>query len=270
MQCEPNLAIFTTANWIAPVSSESKHKLCARQFINETIDRVYTAIAPSALNNQRSNHKSTKRQPTAHFYDSLTETDANRNTDKYNSEIMTESIKEDDSTSISGKNKYKDHKLYLNDIPIPIECKGSSLVSCQKNENHINDKIKRTESNINESDVNVVAKNDIEEFSRNEQTINTVSNRLEKENVDLADLLGTNWPTNAGEAGLILNRAKLGSKLYDNKLETSTPSNCTYETFAKKRNRVSQVPSSSIEVNSSTGKIILMFHYVILNVYTYV
>ncbi|XP_043865219.1 ubiquitin carboxyl-terminal hydrolase CYLD isoform X3 [Drosophila mojavensis] len=251
MQCEPNLAIFTTANWIAPVSSESKHKLSARQLINETIDRVYTAIVPSTLNGQRSDHKSKKRQPTAHFYESLIETDVNQNTDKYDSEIMSESIKEDDSTSINGINKYNNsNKLYLNNIPIPVGRKGSSLVSCQKNEN-IFDTMKRTESNINESDTNVITNSDIEESSRKDHNISIVSNRLEKENVDLADLLGTNWPTNAGDAGFILNRAKLGSKSYDNKLETSASSS-TFETFAKNGNRVSQVPSSSIEVNSNT------------------
>ncbi|XP_030079116.1 ubiquitin carboxyl-terminal hydrolase CYLD isoform X2 [Drosophila hydei] len=255
MQCEPSLAIFATANWIAPISSESRHKLSAKQLINETIDRVYTAIVPSTLNlhAQRSD-KYKKRQPTAHFYDSLIDTNADRNTDKYDSEIMTESMKGDDTIPMNGKNKYMDHKLYSSNIPVPLDRKGSSPLSFQKNtanENDIFGPIKSTESNIKESDNNIITKNETEKSTRNEHNIIVVNNRLEKENVDLADLLGTNWPTNAGGAGMILNRAQLVPKPHDNKLETPVPSNCTYETFAKHKDKFSQEYTAPIEVKSN-------------------
>ncbi|XP_064546850.1 ubiquitin carboxyl-terminal hydrolase CYLD isoform X2 [Drosophila montana] len=173
LNCEPYLSIFATADWIAPVSSELKHKLSAKKLMNDTIERVYTAILPATLNlhAQRSDNKYKKRQPTAQFYDCL----PGKSTDKQEAETMTESIKTDDR------------------IP------------------------------INE----------------------------EKENVDLADLLGTNWPTNAGGAGMMLNRTQSATKPSDNKLETCLPSSLTCESFSKNNEKCPDASSSPLDVKSN-------------------
>ncbi|EDV98882.1 GH13356 [Drosophila grimshawi] len=106
--------------------------------------------------------------------------------------------------------------------------------------------------NIKDRDIIVINKSDIEESTKNEHNVIIVNNPQEKENVDLADLLGSNWPTNAGGAAMILNRPKTT----DNNLEKSVTSSGNFvrnkEDFAQKV--ISPVDVKSIanpEINSS-------------------
>ncbi|XP_030556658.1 ubiquitin carboxyl-terminal hydrolase CYLD isoform X1 [Drosophila novamexicana] len=258
LNCEPHLSIFATADWIAPVSGELKHKLSAKKFMNDTIERVYTAILPANLNlhAQRNDNKYKKRQPTAQFYDSL----PGRSADKPEGEIMTESIKTDERMPINEVNKCnnKELKTYLSNFPASSERKSTnqakSATSLRKNiasEKDLFGIKNRTESSVNERDIIIINKSDIEESTKNEHNVFIVNNSQDKENVDLADLLGTNWPTNAGGAGMMLNRTQSVAKTSDNKLEACPSSSLTCESFSKNNEKCTDLSSSPLDVKSN-------------------
>lgn len=229
--------------------------------MNDTIERVYTAILPANLNlhAQRNDNKYKKRQPTAQFYDSL----PGRSADKPEGEIMTESIKTDERMPINEVNKCnnKELKTYLSNFPASSERKSTnqakSATSLRKNiasEKDLFGIKNRTESSVNERDIIIINKSDIEESTKNEHNVFIVNNSQDKENVDLADLLGTNWPTNAGGAGMMLNRTQSVAKTSDNKLEACPSSSLTCESFSKNNEKCTDLSSSPLDVKSNLGK----------------
>ncbi|XP_055917005.1 ubiquitin carboxyl-terminal hydrolase CYLD [Eupeodes corollae] len=58
---------------------------------------------------------------------------------------------------------------------------------------------------LEDRDIIVIDKADIKESTKNEANVIVVDNPRQTKEVDLADLLGGNWPNNAGDAAMVLN-----------------------------------------------------------------
>ncbi|KAH8263106.1 hypothetical protein KR044_004365, partial [Drosophila immigrans] len=69
-----------------------------------------------------------------------------------------------------------------------------------------------TMSHLKDKEIIVINQSDIEESTKNDNVI-VIDNAHEKKNMDLAEVLGSNWPVNAGGAAMILNGKSLDSKL---------------------------------------------------------
>lgn len=207
MQCDPSLSIFSTADRLTPISSELSHRAIAKKFINDAIERVNTTIVPAVLNvfEQQGDKKYKTQQGTSQFYVA--------------SSIPT-SKTTDSETENCGKS---------NNIPVTTDHNATSHF-IYKNTEHFQNKIPLLDGNSNISstmsnkgkEIIVINKGDIEESTKNEHNVVVVNNP--QENVDLAELLGTNWPKNAGGAALMLNGTQITVKPKDNKFEKWEPS----------------------------------------------
>ncbi|XP_055847048.1 ubiquitin carboxyl-terminal hydrolase CYLD [Episyrphus balteatus] len=69
---------------------------------------------------------------------------------------------------------------------------------------------------LEDRDIIVIDKADIKESTKNEANVIVVDNPRQTKEVDLADLLGGNWPNNAGDAAMVLNTTALADQ--NNKL----------------------------------------------------
>lgn len=209
MQCDPSLSIFSTADRLAPISSELSHRAIAKKFINDAIERVNTTIVPAVLNvfEPQGDKKYKTQQGTSQFYVA--------------SSIPTS--KTIDSETENGEKS-------INNIPVTTDHKATSHF-IDTNTEHLQNKIPLLDTNRNNisstmsnkgKEIIVINKGDIEESTKNEHNVVVVNNP--QENVDLADLLGTNWPKHAGGAALMLNGTQITVKPKDNKFEKWEPS----------------------------------------------
>lgn len=208
MQCDPSLSIFSTAERLAPISSELSHRAIAKKFINDAIERVNTTIVPAVLNvfEPQGDKKYKTQQGTSQFY-------------------VASSI----PTSKTIDSETENCEKSINNIPVTTDHKATSHF-IDTNTEHLQNKIPLLDTNRNISstmsnkgkEIIVINKGDIEESTKNEHNVVVVNNP--QENVDLADLLGTNWPKHAGGAALMLNGTQITVKPKDNKFEKWEPS----------------------------------------------
>lgn len=207
MQCEPRLAIFATANWISPIPNDIQKKFSTREFLSGTIERIKSAIGPAsvATGSFSSNSLSPKwdkksktksKEPSAQFYDQLHET-TDSNTKEMDTKTDTPNIVPADSDEF---------KQTVENYEKAIERRSTNTVQTQTQA--LSGILKKSKDKTKTSsaldiDIVVIDKSDIHESTRHEGDVIVVDNTLQ--DVDLADLLGSDWPKTAGDTAAILN-----------------------------------------------------------------
>lgn len=207
MQCEPRLAIFATANWISPIPNDIQKKFSTREFLSGTIERIKSAIGPAsvATGSFSSNSLSPKwdkksktktKEPSAQFYDQLHET-TDSNTKEMDTKTDTPNILPADSDEF---------KQTVENYEKAIERRSTNTVQTQTQA--LSGILKKSKDKTKTSsaldiDIVVIDKSDIHESTRHEGDVIVVDNTLQ--DVDLADLLGSDWPKTAGDTAAILN-----------------------------------------------------------------
>ncbi|XP_030383625.1 ubiquitin carboxyl-terminal hydrolase CYLD isoform X2 [Scaptodrosophila lebanonensis] len=208
MQCDPYLSIITTADWITPISNESNKKLTARERINETIEKVRTAIVTPNSNSYMNRTKKSKTpQANSKFYDYLPKgTDLpvggaplhgeNSISPRYNQDHSKATI---NNNELGLEHKY----AKANTFSVPQKISHNiDLLKTEKEQPLNSNKAARSDPLFKKDGENTVNKN-----ATNNENIPIIADTRMPDTVDLADLLGTNWPKNAGDAAMILNRS---------------------------------------------------------------
>lgn len=218
-ECDPDLLIFTTANWIKPMPKEQQKKFSTRDFLSGTIERFKSAIVPSSVlmgsvgNNTSRKEikgKKNKQQASSQFYDIADDiTDSCNNTKnsqmERNKKEMTNVMNHDNEEfkqSIENREKSLERRpATTNTVYTQTQPQGGIL------KNKLKDQIKTTPSamlKVDGPEIVVIDDVDIDESMRNESKILV----FEKEptQVDLCHLLGSDWPNIAGEQAMILNK----------------------------------------------------------------
>ncbi|XP_055387038.1 uncharacterized protein LOC129615702 [Condylostylus longicornis] len=104
---------------------------------------------------------------------------------------------------------------------------------------------------LEDRDIVVIDTADIKESTMNESKVIVLDNP--RNEVDLADLLGTNWPSTAGDAALVLNTDKSSS------VHISSSSNSSVSSFGKSErnksaNPISHIMSSKSNIDNKRNK----------------
>lgn len=193
---------------MTPIQSELSHRAIAKKFFNDAIERVNTTIVPAVLNvfDQQGDKKYKTQQGTSQFY--VASSLPNQKTD----DLETVNCS---NIPLSTENKATSHIIETNTDPF----QKNTLLDGKKNISTMSNKNK---------EIIVINKGDIEESTKNEHNVVVVNNP--QENVDLAELLGSNWPKNAGGAALMLNGTQITAKSKDNKFEKRDPSEAAQTT----------------------------------------
>lgn len=212
---DPSLTIFTTANWILPITKEVIKKQSTRDIISGIGDKLFAAIGPNSAVNvggSNSNTSSLKRdkkakgknkEPTAQFYDNVTR-------DTTDSGIKEMDSKKDISNIMPSDSE--EFKRTIENYERIVEHRSTSTAQTQTNPQSGILKHKRKDPfkpltggrKLGFRDIVVIDNNDIDESTRNESDVIVVD-----KDVELIELLGGNWPNTAGEAAEILNKPKL-------------------------------------------------------------
>lgn len=198
---------------MTPIQSEVSHRAIAKKFFNDAIERVNTTIVPAVLNvfDQQGDKKYKTQQGTSQFY--VASSVPNQKTNDLETVNSAKSIQ---NIPLSTENKATSHIIETNTDPF----QKNTLLDGKKN-------IFSTMNNKNK-EIIVINKGDIEESTKNEHNVVVVNNP--QENVDLAELLGSNWPKNAGGAALMLNGTQITAKSKDNMFEKRDPSEAAQTT----------------------------------------
>lgn len=241
MQSDPQLSIFTTANWISQIPKEQQKKFSARDFFNDTFEKVKSAIGPSSIltGSVASNTASLKRDkkgkktkiPSAQFYDKIEDTTDscnNRNpmerNKKESGNIM--SLDSDEfKKSIENREKSLERRATTtNTVQTQTQPQSGILKNKHKAQTKPSSLLKP-----NEPEIVVINNKDIDESTRQEGNVIVIEK--ERQNMELVELLGDNWPTAAGDTAAILNKQKLqnanntGSSATGNSIGTTNKSN---------------------------------------------
>ncbi|XP_067621560.1 uncharacterized protein CYLD isoform X2 [Eurosta solidaginis] len=214
MRSEPTLTIFTTADNLLQLPSEIKKKFSVPEFINETLRQVREAIVPSTCangssgsvhsntNSFRRQRKPKKKAPSSKFYDIPN----SPTTNKSNPIISNTTVIGENQEMERDSAKLK-HSDELDNIAKMISCGGDFTHSVENYERNLERQHGATTTSATTSATVPADKADIRESTKNDDVI--VVDKTMQQEVNLADLLGSNWPSNAGEAAAILNNNKL-------------------------------------------------------------
>lgn len=212
MQCDPTLSIFTTGNWLTSISKEA-HKqraTTAREFITDTYEKVKSAIGPSSsiTGSSASNTSSLKREKkakknkeaTSQFYGKVLED----TTDNNNKEMDRKKDK-----SIANANNKEAIKQIIESYESSLERRATNTVHTQTQPQTGILKNKSKDRNkpiihYDDRDIVVIDNEDIDESTRHEADIIVVEKP--RQDVELMELLGSDWPRTAGDAAAILNK----------------------------------------------------------------
>lgn len=245
MQCDPKLSIFSTADNLLQLPSEVKKKFSVQNIIGETLTKVRTAIVPSTCangsgggsntNSLRRQKKPKKKVPTSQFYDTPSSPISE------NSKLVVNSVSEFDHVlkmdRDSNKQKSSDELDNGNQIislesdvykqslerqrgtttatttttaPVGI-LKHRHIAAAASSGDIGNNKDGASGAvhplnlmSMEDRDIIVIDRADIRESTKNESNVIVVDKNMQQD-VDLAELLGSNWPSNAGGAATILN-----------------------------------------------------------------
>ncbi|XP_037814461.1 ubiquitin carboxyl-terminal hydrolase CYLD isoform X3 [Lucilia sericata] len=220
MGCDPTLSIFTTANWITPIPKEQQKKFSARDLINGTIEKFKSAIGPSSsltgivgsnTSSLKRDKKAKKPKPSAQFYDKVEDTTDscvyNNNNDNNNK--MERSKKESSNVMSLSSEEFK-QSIENREKSLERRATTTNTVQTQTQpqsgilKNKHKDQTKSTAASGPE--IVVIDNADIDESKRQEVI---VIDKERHEHVDLMEILGSDWPTTAGDAAAILNKQKL-------------------------------------------------------------
>ncbi|KAI8119223.1 Ubiquitin carboxyl-terminal hydrolase CYLD [Lucilia cuprina] len=220
MECDPTLSIFTTANWITPISKDQQKKFSARDLINGTIEKFKSAIGPSSsltgivgsnTSSLKRDKKAKKPKPSAQFYDKVEDTTDscvyNNNNDNNNK--MERSKKESSNIMSLSSEEFK-QSIENREKSLERRATTTNTVQTQTQpqsgilKNKHKDQTKSTAASGPE--IVVIDNADIDESKRQEVI---VIDKERHEQVDLFEILGSDWPTTAGDAAAILNKQKL-------------------------------------------------------------
>ncbi|XP_012155248.1 uncharacterized protein LOC101461371 isoform X2 [Ceratitis capitata] len=253
MNCDPTLAIFTTADNLLQLPSEVKKKFSVQGFIGDTLTKVRTAIVPSTCangsggsdsntNSLRRKKKPKKKEPTSQFYDIPTSESSSLDL-KSAPEVRQDFEMERDSSKLKNSDELdnntqiislgdEDYKQAIENyernverqrgttpvsatMPVPPGIlkhrPTQAIVSGVESGSHKEvvgggETTKRPLNlmSMENRDIIVIDPADIRESTKNESNVIVVDKNVQKD-VDLAELLGNNWPSNAGGAASILN-----------------------------------------------------------------
>lgn len=211
IECDPELLIFTTANWIKPMPKEQQKKFSTREFLSGTIERFKSAIAPSSyvannISRKDIKGKKNKQQASSQFYDIADDiTDSCNNTKnsqmERNKKEMANVINHDNEEfkqSIENREKSLERRAATtNTVYTQTQPQGGILKNKHK------DQIKKAPSTMLKADgreIVIIDDADIDESMRNEPPVVVFETEY-----DLCHLLGSDWPNSAGDAAMILN-----------------------------------------------------------------
>ena len=214
-ECDPDLVIFTTANWIKLMPKEQQKKFSTRDFISGTIGRFKSAIAPSVGNNTSrkdiKGKKNKQQQASSQFYDIANDITDSCNTTK---NIQMERNKKEMATVMNLDNEEFKQSIENREKNIERRAATTNTVYTQTQpqggilKNKHKDQIKTTPSTTmlkaDGPEIVVIDHADIDESMRNEPSVLVFE--AEQTQVDLCHLLGNDWPNSAGNAARILNK----------------------------------------------------------------
>ncbi|XP_019890449.2 uncharacterized protein LOC101889912 isoform X6 [Musca domestica] len=215
MQCESQLAIFATANWVTPIPKDIQKKFSTREFLSETFEKFKSAIGPSSaltgggLSRSISpkpdkKPKNKQKEASATFYDTLCDTPSSKPKEM--------DSKNDNSSVMTADNE--EFKQTVENYERSLERRTTNTVQTQTQPQSGILKNKRTDQtkpssvlNMGDRDIVVIDNTDIDESTRNEGEVIVLDKT--RQDVDLVELLGSDWPKTAGDAAAILNKQKL-------------------------------------------------------------
>ncbi|XP_065358711.1 uncharacterized protein CYLD isoform X3 [Calliphora vicina] len=281
MQCDPLLSIFTTANWISQIPKEQQKTFSTRGIINGALEKLKSAIGPSSslTGSVASNTSSLKRDkkakknktPSAQFYDqtedttdSCTYNNNNNNNNNNSNNKMERSKKEPSNTamtlnseefkqSIEIREKSLERRATTNTVQTQTQPQSGILKNKHK------DQTKSTSIvPVSGPEIVVIHNTDIDESKRQEVIVFD----KERHDVDLAEILGSDWPTTAGDAAVILNKQKLqnsnisgiaGGSSVGNNIEShnSNPIPETYDKIDTQQLLYANTPSNQIDTDAA-------------------
>lgn len=225
MNCEPALAIFTTANWISAIPKEIQKKFSAREFLSDTFERVKSAIGPSSAltgSSSGSNTSSLKREKkakknkeaTAQFYDiggdipDCSSSISFKEMERKNKEISNASTaveNEEFKQQIENYEKSVERRATSTTTTNTVQTQTQPQSGILKNKRKTDQtKLPSSVLNVNGREIVVI---DNDESTRDNSNIIVVNKS--GQDVDLIELLGNDWPKTAGDAAVILNNPKL-------------------------------------------------------------
>ncbi|XP_075151578.1 ubiquitin carboxyl-terminal hydrolase CYLD isoform X3 [Haematobia irritans] len=214
MQCNPELAIFTTAAWISEIPKEVQKKLSTREFLAGTFEKLKSAIGPASAvtgsvgSNSLSpkcdkKEKSKHKEATALFYDT-TPNSTTRNIEEMDFKTETSNV-----ASPAGSEEFKSENCDKS-----LERRSTNTVQTQTQpyasilKHTHNDQVRPSQMmSMGNRDIVVIDNKDIDESTRNEVIV------FDKpKDIDLVELLsGTNWPKMAGDTAAIINNKQNAS-----------------------------------------------------------
>ncbi|XP_058984020.1 ubiquitin carboxyl-terminal hydrolase CYLD isoform X4 [Musca domestica] len=176
MQCESQLAIFATANWVTPIPKDIQKKFSTREFLSETFEKFKSAIGPSSaltgggLSRSISpkpdkKPKNKQKEASATFYDTLCDTPSSKPKEM--------DSKNDNSSVMTADNE--EFKQTVENYERSLERRTTNTVQTQTQPQSGILKNKRTDQtkpssvlNMGDRDIVVIDNTDIDESTRNE------------------------------------------------------------------------------------------------------
>lgn len=202
VHCDPQFAIITTANYIQKLSLEERKKFSAREFVLDTYDRMKSSFTVSNSNSYNTNTSSLKRkkkpkEATAQFYAETTDGVAAKADMERKNEAFTAQAAADTEDLASGEEKCLERRS-TNTVQTQTQPQSGILKNKPRKE-----QAKPTSSlNVNGKEIVVI---DMDESAKQEPDIIVLGERSSE--LDLADLLGSDWPKTAGDAAAMLNKS---------------------------------------------------------------
>ncbi|XP_058984019.1 ubiquitin carboxyl-terminal hydrolase CYLD isoform X3 [Musca domestica] len=178
MQCESQLAIFATANWVTPIPKDIQKKFSTREFLSETFEKFKSAIGPSSaltgggLSRSISpkpdkKPKNKQKEASATFYDTLCDTPSSKPKEM--------DSKNDNSSVMTADNE--EFKQTVENYERSLERRTTNTVQTQTQPQSGILKNKRTDQtkpssvlNMGDRDIVVIDNTDIDESTRNEES----------------------------------------------------------------------------------------------------
>lgn len=215
LNCDAEHSIFATGNWIRPLLKDCK-KFSPRDFLVQTLEKVKTVIVPIQYNgdvpsSMRKVRKS-KELPSAQFYADLV-ADMDTQLNLQDNEEFQKSI-EHYEKSIERRSTM-DKVIPQSKIgtmqsqsqsPVGIlkSKRSSAAVTTGGSKDHNRKANNSGFIPFGDKDIVIIDNAEIKETTKQGADIIVVDKS--QDGVDLAELLGVNWPKTAGDAAIILNQ----------------------------------------------------------------
>lgn len=253
LNCDSDHSIFATGNWIRPLLKDCK-KFSPRHFLVQTLEKVRTVIVPIQSNGESTSPmrkvRKSKELPSAQFYADLV-ADMDTQLNLQDNEEFQKSIENYEKTIERRSTIDKvipQNKTVTMQSQTPasiLKTKRSSIAGTSSTTKDYNRK--STISGLipfGDKDILIIDNDEIQETTKRGADI-IVVDKAAQDGVDLAELLGANWPKTAGDAAIILNQ----------KLNTSEKSNSNHKNKLSQANlKQSNIKNAICQHSFDDGK----------------